>query len=223
MSLVDLHTHTFFSDGVLGPAELMRRVQVAGYQALAYTDHADISNMHHIIPDIAKFCQHTQKYVDIMIIPGIELTHVPPGQIASLVREARRMGAQIVLLHGETICEPVAPGTNRAGIEAGIDILAHPGLISEDEVRLAKERGVFLEITTRSTHGIANGHVTSLARRFDVPLVINSDFHAPGDNLTIEKREKTALGTGLSSEEYNRVLQNSVNLVQGLEKKKTSI
>ena len=50
--------------------------------------------------------------------------------IAPLSCRARALGAQIVLVHGETIVEPVPPGTNHQAIEAGVDILAHPGLIS---------------------------------------------------------------------------------------------
>ena len=43
--MIDLHTHTFFSDGGLLPSELARRARIAGYQALAFTDHADVSNI----------------------------------------------------------------------------------------------------------------------------------------------------------------------------------
>ena len=42
--MIDLHNHTFFSDGELVLAELVRRYAVAGYTAIAITDHADKSN-----------------------------------------------------------------------------------------------------------------------------------------------------------------------------------
>jgi len=48
--MIDLHTHTLFSDGVLLPAELARRAQVLGYQALAMTDHVDSSNLEFVLP-----------------------------------------------------------------------------------------------------------------------------------------------------------------------------
>ena len=214
--LIDLHTHTFFSDGVLGPAELARRTQVSGYQAIAFTDHVDASNLQSVVPAISAFCRETQKHVDILLIPGVELTHIPPSQVTSLVREARNAGARLVVLHGESVAEPVAPGTNRAGIEAGVDILAHPGLITEEEVRLAGEKGVALEITSRPSHGMANGHVAALARRFAAALVLDSDFHTPGDQLSEDRQEKVALGAGLSREELVTVRQNMITLVQGL-------
>ena len=45
----------------------------------------------------------------------------------------RGLGARIIVVHGETIVEPVRPGTNRKALESDVDILAHPGLITEDE------------------------------------------------------------------------------------------
>ena len=40
--MIDLHTHSFFSDGVLSPSELIRRAVVKGYKAIAITDHDSI-------------------------------------------------------------------------------------------------------------------------------------------------------------------------------------
>jgi len=47
--MIDLHTHTTFSDGELIPAELARRAAKAGYRAMAMTDHADFSNLELIL------------------------------------------------------------------------------------------------------------------------------------------------------------------------------
>ncbi len=125
--MIDLHTHTIFSDGELIPAELVRRAVAAGYKAIALTDHIDQSNIDLVIPRIAKAVNALREMVPIAVMVGAELTHVPPRQIADLAKEARTLGAQIVVVHGETLVEPVLEGTNRAAIEAGIDILAHPG------------------------------------------------------------------------------------------------
>ncbi len=152
----------------------------------------------------------------IRIIPGVELTHVPPGQISGLVRRARQLGARLVLLHGESVCEPVALGTNRAGIEAGIDVLAHPGIISEEEVRLAASNGVCLEISARFCHGLGNGRVVSLAREAGAAMVINSDAHSPSDILTPNWREKVAFGSGLTADEMERINKTMISLVEKL-------
>ena len=182
--IIDLHTHTFFSDGLLSPAELVRQAEHRGYSAIAITDHVDASNIEHVLSSMIKFCKQTQPFYNMTILPGCEITHVPPKQIKSLVTLARSMGAGIVVLHGETICEPVPPGTNLAGIKAGIDILAHPGLITEEEVKLATERGVYLEISGRHSHGLGNGRVFQLARKFSAQCALNTDTNAPGDLFT---------------------------------------
>ena len=164
--MIDLHTHTTFSDGELIPAELVRRATKAGYQGLAITDHADPSNLHLILDNLLPFAKQAGPFLDLNLIVGVELTHVPPPLIPDMVEQARAAGAMLVVVHGETIVEPVARGTNLAAIEAGVDVLAHPGLITEQEVLLAAEKGVHLEITTRKGHSLTNGHVAAMARRF---------------------------------------------------------
>ncbi|WP_305045284.1 histidinol phosphate phosphatase domain-containing protein [Geoalkalibacter sp.] len=212
--MIDLHTHTLFSDGELLPAELIRRAAVAGYAALAITDHVDLSNLDFIVPRIIESAQVYGAAWGIQVVPGVELTHIPPAQIAAAARRARELGARILVCHGETLVEPVAPGTNAAALAADIDILSHPGLISEDEARLAAERGICLEITTRRGHSLANGHVAQLARKHGARLVVNNDAHAPGDLVSPEMARKVALGAGLSDEEYAQCLRNSAALVE---------
>lgn len=212
--MIDLHMHTTFSDGELIPAELIRRARVAGYKAMAITDHADASNISFIIESVRKLSDGYAHFFDMEVLAGVELTHVPPALIADFAQMARDAGAQIVVVHGETVVEPVAQGTNLAAIEAGVDVLAHPGLITDVEVRLAAERGVALEITTRRGHSYANGHVAALARRFGARLVIDNDAHAPGDLLSAEMRQKVAYGAGLTLEEYRQTEANAWEIVQ---------
>jgi histidinol phosphatase-like PHP family hydrolase len=214
--MIDLHTHTFLSDGAVAPAELVRRAEHAGYRVIGITDHADASNLDDLISALVQFVRETQPFVKIRIIPGVELTHVPPGQVSGLVRRARQLGARIVALHGETICEPVALGTNRAGIEAGVDILAHPGLISEEEVRLAAANGVHLEVSARFSHGLGNGRVVSLAREAGASLVLNSDAHSASDILSPNWRERVAFGSGLTPDELERINKTMISLVERL-------
>jgi len=211
--MIDLHTHTTFSDGVLIPAELARRAAKAGYRAMAMTDHADHSNLELILSNIGRFVAETGPFLGVTVLCGVEITHVPPPLIPNLVEQARARGAQLVVVHGETIVEPVEAGTNLAAIEAGVDILAHPGLITPEEAELAAERGVALEITTRKGHSLTNGHVAAMARRFGARLVIDNDAHAPEDLVSQERRKKTALGAGLSLEEYLRAEANSREIV----------
>lgn len=211
--MIDLHTHTIFSDGELIPAELVRRAIVVGYQAIALTDHADSSNLDLIVPRLALVSRDLNRHWPIQVIPGIELTHLPPELIHPLASQARNLGAQIVLVHGETLVEPVPPGTNREAILAGVDILAHPGLITREEVALAKEKQVFLEITSRAGHSLTNGHVARLAQEIGASLVLNTDTHGPGDLIPQEKAMRVALGAGLNKEHFQKMLDNSRQII----------
>jgi histidinol phosphatase-like PHP family hydrolase len=212
--MIDLHTHTVHSDGALIPAELARRAKVAGYRALAFTDHADDGNIGHLLERTGRIASEYSSHLGIDLFAGAELTHTPPALIASLARRARDLGAALVVMHGETLVEPVERGTNLAAIEAGVDILAHPGLISDEEAALAAERGVFLEITTRKGHSLTNGLVAAMARKHGAGLVINNDAHAPGDLVSRELRERIALGAGLTADEYREAEANSEKLLR---------
>jgi len=210
--MIDLHTHTLFSDGELIPAELTRRAAVLGYRAIAMTDHGDMSNLDLIIPRLARVADDLSVQWGLKVLPGIELTHVPPSQMAAAAAEARKLGAKIVNAHGETIVEPVAEGTNRAALEAGVDILSHPGLISATDAAFAAEKGICLEITTRKGHSLTNGHVVQMARLHGAKLVVNNDAHAPGDLLQLELVRKIALGAGMTEDEFAQSRRNSAEL-----------
>jgi len=211
--VIDLHTHSIFSDGVLVPSELARRAEVLGIKAIGITDHADASNLDFIIPRIVTASERLNSLKRIKIVPGIELTHIPPSQIAALVEQARSLGARVVVVHGETIAEPVIPGTNRAAIAAGANILAHPGLISEEEVVMAAQKGILLEISARKGHCLTNGHVAKLAKKYGAELVLNSDAHEPEDLLTEQLARQIALGAGLSEKDFEQMQKNAESFV----------
>ncbi len=212
--LVDLHMHTLLSDGALLPSELVQRCITAGYGAMALTDHADSSNIDALVEASCRVAEdfNSRGELGISVAPGVELTHVIPSTIAGLADRARSLGARIVVVHGETVVEPVPKGTNRAAIEAGVDVLAHPGLITREEVELARERGVVLEITTRRGHSTTNGHVARLALEAGTTLVLNSDAHSPEDILDPLLRKRTILGAGLEGEFVEKLAANSRGL-----------
>lgn len=199
---IDLHTHSFFSDGELLPSEFCRRAVVMGYSALAITDHADASNLESILGKLVRFASQQAHFFPLTFIPGVELTHCPPDTIAALAQQARRLGAAIVNAHGETPVEPTAPGTNRAAVECThVDILVHPGFITEEEANLAAENRIYLEITSRRGHSLTNGHVARVARDTGAKLVVNTDTHAPSDMLDQAFARQVAAGAGLTPDE----------------------
>lgn len=212
--MIDLHTHSLFSDGELLVSELVRRAEEMGYRFIGITDHADRSNLDLIIPRVVRAVEEINRHNRIQAVAGIELTHVPPATIGPLAVEARELGARLVVVHGETIVEPVMPGTNRAGLEADIDILAHPGLLTEEEAALAARRGIHLEISGRKGHSFANGHVVRVAQAAGASLVVNSDAHAPGDLLSGEMVERIVLGAGLDQTALQQMTQDAETLLR---------
>ena len=211
--MIDLHTHSFKSDGVLAPAELARQAEVVGYKAIAITDHADFSNFEELLNGLLKLCPILNEHMNITVFPGIEITYVPPAAIGDIAGRARELGAQIIGVHGETIAEVVPPGTNKAALLSDIDFLAHPGLISVEDVKLAAERNIPLEITTRRGHSLTNGHVAKLAKEYGAPMVMNNDAHGPGDFVSKEMQYKIGMGAGLSSKEVDTILSYSWKVV----------
>lgn len=213
--MIDLHLHSLLSDGELVPSELVRRASVKGYKALAITDHADISTIDFIIPRITKACVSLNRALDeITVLPGIELTHVPPSDIPDLAHEARSLGAVIVLVHGETSAEPVVPGTNEAALSSDIDILAHPGMITPEQVWTAKKKGIYLEISARKGHSLTNGHVAALAKNLSAPMVLNTDAHGPDDMISEDRARIIARGAGLTDNDVEELFTNSAALAK---------
>jgi histidinol phosphatase-like PHP family hydrolase len=201
--------HSTFSDGELIPSEVVSRAVAAGYRSLAITDHADPSNLEFILGGMVRVCRELRGATRAAAYPGVEITHVPPRLLASLVSRARELGAKVVIVHGETIVEPVPKGTNRAAIEAKADILAHPGLLTEEEARLARKNGVCLEITARRGHCLTNGHVARIAVKTGARMVYNTDAHSPGDFTRWDTALKIVRGAGLSEAEALRMQENA--------------
>ena len=187
---------------------------MAGYRAFAITDHGDQSNIDLIIPRLVAFCEEINRLEGIRVIPGIELTHIRPEAIPALVSRSRGLGARLVVVHGESIVEPVAPGTNRMAIVSSVDILAHPGLITEEEVLLAKEHSVYLELTSRKGHSLTNGHVAQLAHRIGAAMILNSDAHAPGDIRPAARLHEIVVGAGLTEDDYHTMMKNAESIAK---------
>lgn len=214
--MINLHTHTLLSDGELLPSEVVRRAEALGYTAIALTDHVDSSNIDFVLPRIVKVCKILNKHWMILAIPGVEITHVPVEEIKPLVRFAKKNGAKVVIVHGETVSEPVLKGTNRMGIEAGCTILAHPGLITKEDIALAKKRGVYLELTSRKNHSAPNKRLFEMASSAGAKLVLNSDAHSDGDLISRSDAVKILKSAGLSPSDIRNVFGNSKAIVRNV-------
>ncbi|MCF0225932.1 MAG: histidinol phosphate phosphatase domain-containing protein [Methanobrevibacter sp.] len=212
---IDLHMHTLFSDGELLPSELARRAQQLNHKAIAITDHIDASNVDNL-PQIQKAVDDINDNWDIQVILGAEVTHTPVESIDKIAKRARDLGAEIIVVHGETLNEPVIEGTNYAAVNSeNVDILAHPGLITKEEAEIALDNDVYIEITARNGHSISNGHVANVCREVGNKLLINTDTHSPDNLITFERSRIVGLGAGLSEKEVKKAIVDNPNEIIG--------
>jgi histidinol phosphatase-like PHP family hydrolase len=214
---IDLHMHTLMSDGELLPIELARRAFIKGHEAIAFTDHASLSNLERVINEGRKDAELASEW-GLKVLAGVELTHVPAAKMSYVAERARQLGAEIIVVHGETIVEPVEPGTNYASAcDPNIDILAHPGLIDERTAQAAADNGVHLEITSKMAHCRTNGHVALMAKKVGARMVVNTDTHSPNDLMDENMALKVALGAGLSPLAAKQALErNPLELIKRL-------
>jgi histidinol phosphatase-like PHP family hydrolase len=208
--LYDFHTHTFHSDGVLSPIELIRRAFVKGYSAIAITDHVALGSLGRVTNEIKDDCALARAHWNILAIPGVELTHLPPQAISEVAQKAKEMGAWLVIVHGETSTEPVEQGTNLAAVQSPyVDILAHPGLITTEEAALAAQNNVFIELTSRTGHSATNAHVALISQKAQAKLLVNSDAHNEDDLLTPALAEAVLHQAGLGEHHYEQILNRN--------------
>src|SRR5271157_4007878 len=62
----DLHTHTTFSDGVLTPAQLVKKAKQTGLVAIGITDHDNVNGLDEAIS--------AGKDLGVAVVPGVELS-----------------------------------------------------------------------------------------------------------------------------------------------------
>ncbi len=214
LKIYDFHLHTLFSDGELVPAELIRRAKVMNYAVVGLADHVDFSNIEFVLKNQKKIIDEFDDADDangnIRPILGVELTHIPPNKIEKIAKEAKRLGAEVVVVHGETLVEPVASKTNFSAVSCEyVDILAHPGLITKEEAVIARKNDVYLEISTRRGHSLTNGHVSSIAKETGADLILNTDAHSPRDLITSEFAYNVLLGAGLTEKDAIEIIQDN--------------
>ena len=199
---IDLHTHSSLSDGDLLPGEMPRHVELLGYDAPAITGHADASNPDRLDANLLCFARDGAGESGVRFVPGVELTQIPPPQIAGLARRAQELGALLVAVHGESPVEQVASGTNRAAIQCPeVDMLAHPGFADEEDAALAAANGTCLELTSKGGHCLSDCQVAGIVLLTGARLLVNTDTHRPHDMMG-----QADVGAGLGEDEVEVAL-----------------
>ena len=217
---IDFHTHTIFSDGALLPGGLAYEAAARKHSLIAITDHTDASNLEEVLFSITKFVKEQGESLPLKVIPGVEISYLDPKLIEEYAKRARDLGAKIVVVHGESPVEPVPKGTNHAALQLKglVDILAHPGWITEEDTILAKINGIYLELSSRKGHRKANRHVAKMAKQFGAKLLVNTDAHSEKDLMTQKEAYLIAKAARLKKEEAIRVVRdNPQELIKRIE------
>ena len=192
---IDLHTHSSLSDGDLLPSEMLRHGELLGYDVLAITDHADASNLDELLAHLQCFARDGAGEFGVRFVPGVELTVVPPPQIAGLARRAPELGALQVVVHGEF------PGEQVAIQCPDVDMQAHPGFVDEEDAALAAANGTRLELTSKGGHCLTNCQVAGIACLTGARLLVDTDTHRPHD-----MKGQADVGAGLGQDEVEVAL-----------------
>jgi putative hydrolase len=205
----DFHSHTYLTDGTESATSMWWAASQLGHRVLAITDHVALEDPK---PILDRLRGESRAFEDgsIATLIGVELTLLPPRRIAEAARRARAAGAQIVIAHGETTAERVPPGTNRAAVESGeIDVLAHPGFLTEKDAETARANGTAIELSGRALHGRTNGHVGRIALLVGADLVVDSDAHETRHLPDYDRAEIVARGAGLTPSQVRRALRDA--------------
>lgn len=215
--MIDVHVH-ISPDGLaqgLLPAEALRLAALRGLRAVGLVVRSDGSTK---LPlrRLSTRVRDLGLYLNMEACVGVELVHVPPALLPGAVADARKAGAELVLVHGESPADTVAEGTNVAAVEAGADILAHPGLIDDQTAAYAAEKGVALELSACPRHCLTNAHVADMARRHGCLLAPGGNARTPEEFLRLPSWDTVCRGAAFSSDQIARFRNNVSTLIKRL-------
>lgn len=172
--MIDLHTHSNVSDGLLAPADLVYEAARRGITVLALTDHDTVAGL-----DAAAA---TAEHAGITFIPGVELSSdIGPFEVHVLGYEIDRNDPE--LLHGLAELEH----QRLARIEQIVARLAALGVpVSLDRVReLAGPGTIGRPHVARAM--IEQGYVTSVQEAFEQYLAAGRPAFVPRGKIVPEQ------------------------------------
>ncbi|MBL3581699.1 histidinol phosphate phosphatase domain-containing protein [Oleidesulfovibrio alaskensis] len=214
--MIELRVCSSLSRGSMSPAQAARMGRLAGLRAMVLTEQVDSVTMTATLAQLVPAVRRLSLFGGIEVIAGCEIAHMPPALIPDAVQEARSLGARFVSVLGQYLGSYAEEGTNLAAIDAGCDLLAAPGLISEEEAAFAAERGTMLDITACGMQALANGHIAVAARAAGAPVAVTGGVCEPSQFINADLRRAVALGAGMTPQEYAETRSRTGALLSGL-------
>lgn len=184
MKAVDLHIHSFKSDGSLSPTELVDEALRIGLRAFALTDHDTVEGIDEALTYSAD--------KDIEVIPGIELSTEYQGKDIHIVglyinhndeefQKALKTFRDSRDLRNEKMCKMLAD-------EAGMDI-SYQALMDEDP-------GAVITRAHYARYMLKKGYTKSLKEAFDRYIGDHCKYFIPREKITPEDGIKLILKAG---------------------------
>lgn len=207
--MFDAHVH-LGAQGEYAAAEVAALARQLGYRSIGLLARCDQHALATVLPPLVRACRSLALFGDGEALPGVELVHIPPPLMAESIAAARAAGAGMVAVHGEFPGGCVPCGTTLAAIEAGADLVLHPGSLTIEEATCAARRGVYLELSLCPRHGLFNGHVARLAEQAGASLLAGSNARQPHDMLPLPGRRAVLRGAGLNEAQADRVDADSL-------------
>ncbi len=161
--IIDLHTHTTYSDGELTPYELLSKAKEMGMEIIAVTDHDSIFG----ISD-ARIAAHE---IGITMIPGIEISTEEKEEVHIL-----GLGIDENNIELQNRCREFIESRARRG-QRIVDFLATKGIeVDLEEVREIAGKAALVR-PHFAAYLVKHGHVRSIPEAFERYLNTPS-FHA---------------------------------------------
>ena len=209
----DFQNHSTISDGALSPLELLAHARSIGVRGVVLTEHVYLTKVESIVEKILQAVE-SARGADVLLIPGAEVSLVPPDKIGEVAKRAKQAGAKFVTVHGESLMGGTPAGTNLAAAQSEfVDMIGHPGFMSKEATRYAAQNNIIIEISGRALHSLTNGHNVKMARQFGAKMLVNSDTHDPKDLMTPQRALDVARGAGMEEDEVFSALVTNVEEV----------
>lgn len=157
----DLHCHSTASDGLLAPAELVRRASGNGVDVLALTDHDEISGLDEARAQAAELGLHFVNGVEVSVSWGGTTIHIvglniDPGnpqlqQGLHAIRQGRTERAKVMALDLERVGIP-------GSLEGAYTYVDNPNLIGRTHfARFLVEKRYVKDVKSAFQHYLVNG------------------------------------------------------------------
>ena len=158
----DLHSHSTASDGLLSPADLMRRAQDAGVEMMALTDHDELSGLAAARAAADALDLHFIDGVEVSVSWGDDLTVHVLGLGIDPANGALSAGLAAVRAGRDARAQAMAAELARVGIdgayEGALRYVSNPALVSRSHfARYIVERGFARDVKTVFDHWLAKG------------------------------------------------------------------